>query len=119
MPIRGFIFDLDGTLVDTNWFHVEAWRQSFAAAGYEVPADKIAINVGKGGDQLIPAVLGKEVYERDGKETPRRLHQGVHRHRQAGAVRRSAGVGDAARRAPTPRIQDGPGHFQPETTYWI
>jgi HAD superfamily hydrolase (TIGR01509 family) len=68
MPIRGFIFDLDGTLVDTNWFHVEAWRQTFTAAGYEVPADQIAVNVGKGGDQLIPSLLGKDAFDRDGKK---------------------------------------------------
>lgn len=68
MSVRGVIFDLDGTLVDTNWHHVEAWKRVFAAAGYDVPAEKIAAQVGKGGDQLIPTVIGTEAAERDEKK---------------------------------------------------
>jgi HAD superfamily hydrolase (TIGR01509 family) len=66
MPIRGVIFDLDGTLVDSNWSHVSAWQAAFSAAGHDVPAEKIAAQVGKGGDQLVPAVIGKEADTRDG-----------------------------------------------------
>jgi HAD superfamily hydrolase (TIGR01509 family) len=54
--------------VDTNRFHVEAWRRAFAAAGYDVFAEKIAARVGMGGDQLIPAVIGKDAADRDGKK---------------------------------------------------
>jgi len=68
MPVRAVIFDLDGTLVDTNWFHVEAWRRAFAGCGYDVPKEWIAREVGKGGDQLVPAVLGKDAADRDGDE---------------------------------------------------
>ena len=67
MPPRGAIFDLDGTLVDTNRFHVEAWRRVFIAHGHDVPTDRIAAHIGMGGDHLIPAVLGQAVYDRDGK----------------------------------------------------
>ena len=34
MALRGAIFDLDGTLVDTNWDHVRAWQVAFTALGY-------------------------------------------------------------------------------------
>ena len=67
MTLRGVIFDLDGTLVDTNRFHVAAWERAFAALGYDVPAERIVPQVGKGGDHLIPALLGLDVYDRDGK----------------------------------------------------
>jgi HAD superfamily hydrolase (TIGR01549 family) len=60
------IFDLDGTLVDTNHQHVEAWRRAFAKHGYTVSPDRIFIEIGKGGDQVIPHLLGREADEKDG-----------------------------------------------------
>jgi phosphoglycolate phosphatase-like HAD superfamily hydrolase len=54
------IFDLDGTLIDTNPSHVEAWRRTFQRFGFEVPAGRIVPEIGKGGDKLIPSVLGDE-----------------------------------------------------------
>ena len=66
MALDAIIFDLDGTLVDTNGLHVEAWRRSFARHGYKVHADRIWREVGKGGDQLLPAILGDEAEREDG-----------------------------------------------------
>lgn len=63
MSVRGVILDLDGTLVDTNLTHVEAWRRAFAEHGFDVPADRIRPEIGKGGDQLVPALIGKEAAE--------------------------------------------------------
>ena len=67
MPVRGIIFDIDGTLVDTNPTHVEAWRRAFQRLGYEVPTDRIEVEIGKGGDLLVPAILGDEAEERHGE----------------------------------------------------
>ena len=66
MSLDAIVFDLDGTLVDTNHQHVEAWRRAFAKEGYTVSADRIFIEIGKGGDQVIPHLLGREADERDG-----------------------------------------------------
>lgn len=60
MPLDGLIFDLDGTLVDTNELHVRAWVQVFERHGYRVAADRVRAEIGKGGDNLVPAVLGHE-----------------------------------------------------------
>jgi phosphoglycolate phosphatase-like HAD superfamily hydrolase len=68
MPLRGIIFDVDGTLVDTNPAHVEAWRRAFLRLGFEVPADRIVPEIGKGGDKLVPSILGPDVEASRGEE---------------------------------------------------
>jgi phosphoglycolate phosphatase-like HAD superfamily hydrolase len=67
MALRGMIFDIDGTLVDTNPAHVEAWRRAFKHFGYDVPPERIQVEIGKGGDLLVPSILGEEVEERHGE----------------------------------------------------
>ena len=74
MLIRGMIFDIDGTLVDTNAAHVEAWRRAFARQGHDVPVSRIVPEIGKGGDKLVPSVLGMEAEKREG-ETLRRVQK--------------------------------------------
>jgi HAD superfamily hydrolase (TIGR01509 family) len=54
---RAVLFDVDGTLVDTNDLHAAAWREAFRRFGHDVPLDDIRWQVGKGGDNLIPSLL--------------------------------------------------------------
>src|SRR5258705_6508583 len=68
------IFDLDGTLVDTNNAHVQAWQEAFRDLGHDVPRGRIDQEIGKGGDQLVPSILGKEGEARDG-EALRAAHE--------------------------------------------
>jgi len=56
-PIRAALFDVDGTLVDTNDLHAAAWRAAFAHFGHDIGLDAIGGQIGKGGDNLIPALL--------------------------------------------------------------
>jgi HAD superfamily hydrolase (TIGR01509 family) len=58
MALNGFIFDVDGTLLDTNGWHVEAWRRAFESRGYAIAADRIESEIGKGSDKVVGAVLG-------------------------------------------------------------
>ena len=54
---RAALFDVDGTLVDTNDLHAEAWREAFRHFGLDKPFEAIRWQVGKGGDNLIPALF--------------------------------------------------------------
>ncbi len=56
----GVLFDVDGTLVDTNYLHAVAWARAFRDAGEWAPMNAIHRLVGMGGDQLVPRVLGHE-----------------------------------------------------------
>jgi HAD superfamily hydrolase (TIGR01509 family) len=58
------IFDVDGTLIDSNHLHVLSWQRALRAHGQEVPAWVILAHMGMGGDRLVEAVAGGEV-ERD------------------------------------------------------
>lgn len=55
--VKAVLFDVDGTLVDSNDLHVHAWREAFAHFGIDMPVQRIRPQVGKGGDNLIPALL--------------------------------------------------------------
>lgn len=49
--------DIDGTLVDSNALHAEAWRRAFEHFGIQVGMDEAWRQIGKGGDKLIPAFV--------------------------------------------------------------
>jgi membrane protein len=57
MPIRAVLFDIDGTLVDSNDFHVRAWQEAFASEGLEFDREAIHDQIGKGTDMFVPALL--------------------------------------------------------------
>lgn len=69
------IFDVDGTLLDTNDGHARSWEEVLERHGYSISFDEIRKQMGKGGDQLLPVFLPKDVVERDeeklGKERSR------------------------------------------------
>lgn len=54
----GILFDVDGTLVDTNYLHTLAWSRAFVDAGEWAPMNAIHRLVGMGGDQLVERLLG-------------------------------------------------------------
>lgn len=54
----GVILDVDGTLVDSNDAHAEAWVRALSEVGYEVPFERVRRLIGMGGDKLVPALTG-------------------------------------------------------------
>ena len=60
------VLDVDGTLVDTNYHHAIAWYRAFREHGLTLPMWRIHRHIGMGGDQLVAAVAGKRVEDRQG-----------------------------------------------------
>lgn len=56
--LQGVIFDIDGTLVDSNDAHAKSWVDTFANAGYDVPFDAVRPLIGMGADKLLPKTIG-------------------------------------------------------------
>nr|BFD81138.1 HAD family hydrolase [Streptomyces sp. Xyl84] len=57
---RAAVFDVDGTLVDTNHLHVTTWWEAFRQAGHRVPMHAIHRSVGLGSTDLIAHLLGDD-----------------------------------------------------------
>ena len=56
MP-AAFLFDIDGTLVDSVDLHARAWQKAFAHFGLDIPYEQVRSQIGKGGDQLLPVFV--------------------------------------------------------------
>ena len=54
------LLDIDGTLMDTSYLHIEAWAQAFEEVGKRLPRAAIHRQVGKGSDNLIPEFVEVE-----------------------------------------------------------
>jgi HAD superfamily hydrolase (TIGR01549 family) len=55
----GVLFDVDGTLLDTNYLHVLAWWQAFRDTGHEVAMWRLHRAIGIGSEELVQRVLGE------------------------------------------------------------
>lgn len=59
------ILDVDGTLMDTNYLHVEAWTRAMEEVGVRAVRADVHRQVGKGSDKLIPEFIeGEEAIEK-------------------------------------------------------
>ena len=63
-----FLFDLDGTLIDSVYQHVLAWREALEAAGIELAVWRIHRRIGMSGGLLVNALLretGRQVTSKE------------------------------------------------------
>jgi HAD superfamily hydrolase (TIGR01509 family) len=84
------LFDVDGTLVDSNYLHTLAWSRALSDAGEWAPMNAIHRLVGMGGDQLVPRLLGHD------SETAREARPGRYRELM-GEVRAFPGAAELLR----------------------
>ena len=82
-----FLFDLDGTLVDSVYEHVLAWREALEQVGIELSVWRIHRRIGMSGGLLIHALLRET-----GTEITAKLVEQVQRRHAEAYVRRSAQV---------------------------
>ena len=67
------LFDVDGTLIDSNFHHVVAWHRAFLDVGKEVPCWRILGLVGRSGSELVRILLGDEAADSCGEQVEK-LH---------------------------------------------
>lgn len=60
MPLA-VIFDIDGTLVDTNYQHALAWYRAFRQHGVVMPVWQIHRAIGIGSDRVVEMLAGEQV----------------------------------------------------------
>jgi HAD superfamily hydrolase (TIGR01549 family) len=66
--IQAVIFDLDGTLIDSNEAHVLAWDRTFRHFGKSFTIEQLRKHIGKGVDQYLPEFLSPEEVGTIGKQ---------------------------------------------------
>lgn len=66
------LFDIDGTLVDSNYLHVHAWYRAFEEAGHPVEAWRIHRSIGMDGTTLVKTLATDA--DEDAREQAKDLH---------------------------------------------
>jgi phosphoglycolate phosphatase-like HAD superfamily hydrolase len=69
---RGVILDVDGTLIDSNDAHAQAWVEAGRELGYEIAFDEVRRLIGMGGDRVMPMVAGVEEDSPEGERLSER-----------------------------------------------
>ena len=100
-----FLFDLDGTLMDSVYQHVLAWREALEQAGIELSVWRIHRRIGMSGGLFIDALLRETGRRFDTEEAAgvRRTHAAAFA-RQVGGVRPLPGARELLAYLTTARV---------------
>jgi HAD superfamily hydrolase (TIGR01509 family) len=67
MDVKAVILDVDGTLIDSNDAHAQAWVDVGKEFGYEITFERVRSLIGMGGDHVLPELTGLEEESEQGK----------------------------------------------------
>jgi len=70
--IHAVIFDVDGTLVNSNDAQAKSWVEALKEFGYSVPYEKVRPLIGMGGDKVLPETIGVQKDSEKGKQISKR-----------------------------------------------
>jgi beta-phosphoglucomutase family hydrolase len=57
---RAVLWDMDGTLVDSEEYHWLSWRETMAAEGIPITRDQFVVTFGQRNDSILPRWLGTD-----------------------------------------------------------
>lgn len=60
MRVDAVLFDVDGTLVDSNYLHIQTWQEAFEAVGHPVDGWRVHRAIGMDSGALLHDLLGPE-----------------------------------------------------------
>ncbi|MDN3352174.1 HAD family hydrolase [Actinomadura sp. DC4] len=75
--VDAVIFDVDGTLVDTNYLHAVCWWEAFRQYGQQVDMADIHRAIGMGSDKLLDHLLPDD-RDRDADDDMRAAHRSLY-----------------------------------------
>jgi beta-phosphoglucomutase-like phosphatase (HAD superfamily) len=70
--VRAVLFDIDGTLLDSNDAHAHAWLDALHGHGRSVPFEVVRSKIGMGGDKLLRALAGVDAESVEGRSISQR-----------------------------------------------
>ncbi|HWN85292.1 MAG TPA: HAD family hydrolase [Vicinamibacterales bacterium] len=73
--LSAVLFDVDGTLIDSNAAHAETWAQALTEHGCPRDAAQVRPLIGMGSDKLLPVIAGLEAESREGRTIAQRKQE--------------------------------------------
>jgi HAD superfamily hydrolase (TIGR01509 family) len=65
--VEAALLDVDGTLLDSNDAHAQAWSDTLREAGFDIGSERVLPLVGMGSDKLLPELTGIAADSEEGK----------------------------------------------------
>ena len=65
--VEAVLLDIDGTLLDSNDAHAQAWSDTFREASLEIGSEMVRPLIGMGSDKLLPKLTGIDAESEEGK----------------------------------------------------